>query len=150
MKHWVVAIVLMGACRPSGAGPSSTRLPDSSVTGHPRLWVRAAELPRLRSWATGKNPMWGALEGTAEEARADMDARKVPAGPDCMNDSGTQGCEEYAELFAFMSMVAPSDKARHDYATRAVRLLMMVMNRVAKGPSDDDQLRRDKFPIDDR
>jgi hypothetical protein len=144
--------VLLGACRPSGAGagPSSTRLPDSSVTGHPRLWVRAADLPRLRSWATGANPMWHALEGAAGEARGDMDAHKVPAGKDCLNDSGTQGCEEYAELFAFMSLVAPDEKARHDYATRSVRLLMMVMNRVAKGPSDDDQLRRDKFPIDDR
>src|SRR5947209_1273787 len=110
MRHWIVAVVLLGACRPSGAGSASTRLPDSSVTGHPRLWVRAGDLPRLRSWATGKNAMWDALRGAAEEARGEMDARKVPAGKDCMNDSGTQGCEEYAELFAFMSMVSPSEK----------------------------------------
>jgi hypothetical protein len=150
MRHWIVAIVLLGACRPSGAGSSSTRLPDSSVTGHPRLWVRAADLPRLRAWATGKNAMWDALRGAAEEARGEMDARKVPAGKDCMNESGTQGCEEYAELFAFMSLVSPSEKERHDYAARAIKLVMTVVQRAAKGPSDSDELRRDKFSIDDR
>ena len=153
MKNWVVAIVLttvVGACRPSGAGPSSTRLPDTSVSGHPRLWVRAGELPRLRAWATSGNPMWQALRGVAEEARDEMDAKKVPEGKNCMNDSGTQGCEEYAELFAFMSLLSPSDKERHDYATRAAKLLMNVINHAAKGPNDDDEIRRDKFPMDDR
>ncbi|HEX8954029.1 MAG TPA: hypothetical protein VF945_19375, partial [Polyangia bacterium] len=94
--------------------------------------------------------MWDALRGAAEEARGEMDARKVPAGKDCMNEPGTQGCEEYAELFAFMSLVSPSEKERHDYASRAAKLLMTVMTRVARGPSDSDELRRDKFPIDDR
>ena len=151
MRHTIIiALILFGACTPSGAGPASTRLVDTSVSGHPRLWVRAADLPRLRSWASGKNPLWDALRGAAEEARGEMDAHKVPAGKDCMNDSGTEGCEEYAEIFAFMSLVSPSDKERHDYATRAAKLLMMMMNRIAKGPSDSDELRRDKFPLDDR
>ncbi|MCA1665021.1 MAG: hypothetical protein LC659_12255, partial [Myxococcales bacterium] len=120
------------------------------MTGHPRLWVRAGDLPRLRAWTIGKNPMWDALRGAAEEARSEMDAGKVPAGKDCMNDSGTQGCEEYAELFAFMSLLSPSEKERHDYAARAVKLVMIVVDRAAKGPSDSDELRRDKFSIDDR
>lgn len=149
MRRWIVALSLLIACHPSGAVPA-TRLPDPGVSGHPRLWVRAADLPRLRAWAAGGNPMWVALKGAAEEARGEMDAHKVPAGKDCMNESGTQGCEEYAELFAFMSLVSPSEKERHDYASRAAKLLMTMMSRVAKGPSDSDELRRDKFPIDDR
>jgi len=60
---WIVALVVLGACRPSGAGHSSSsvRLPDTSVSGHPRLWVRAADLPQLRAWATSSNPMWESL-----------------------------------------------------------------------------------------
>lgn len=149
MRLWSFVILLLCACTSTGA-PASTRLPDTSVSGHPRLWVRAGDLPRLRTWAAGNNPMWTALKGAAEEARGEMDAHKVPAGQDCMNESGTQGCEEYAELFAFMSLVSPSEKERHDYASRAAKLLMTMMNRIARGPSDSDELRRDKFPIDDR
>ena len=147
----IIALILVGACRQSGAGHSSAsvRLPDASVSGHPRLWVRASDLPTLRAWATSSNPMWESLRGAAEEARAEVDSGKVPQGPDCTNNAN-QGCEEYAEIFAFMSLVSPSEKERHDYASRAAKMLMAIMNRVAKGPSDSDELRRDKFPIDDR
>ncbi len=148
----LVFAALAGACRSSASAPSapSVRLPDASITGHPRLWLRATDLPRLRAWATDKNPMWQALHAVAEEARAEMDRGKLPSGDRCMDESGTQGCEEWAEVFAFVSLVSPSEKERHDYAARAIKLLMAVVNRAARGKSDDDEIRRDKFAIDDR
>ena len=31
---------------------------DISSAGHPRLWLRADDLPRLRSWANESNPLY--------------------------------------------------------------------------------------------
>ena len=32
--------------------------PSAPLPGHPRLWVRAEDLPRLRSWAVDSNPLY--------------------------------------------------------------------------------------------
>jgi hypothetical protein len=153
MKRALAILLVLTACRPSASAPSPqfSRTPDvRTAAGHPRLWVRASDLPRLRSWATRSNPMWTALAAVGDEARADMDHKKVPHGDNCMDESGSQPCESYAELFAFLSLVSPSDKERNDYASRAVHMLMIMMNRAAKGPNDDDELRSNRFPVDDR
>src|SRR5262249_10144397 len=108
MKRALLSLVMLTACAPSTSAapsPSGPRAPDLTVTGHPRLWVRAADLPRLRAWATRGNPVWQALDGVADGARADMDQHKVPVGEACMDENGVQPCESYAELFAFMSLV---------------------------------------------
>jgi len=116
------------------------------VTDHPRLWLTADDLPRLRGWATEANPMWrDGLLVLAEELKADMDAGHVP-----QEDTGSAAWEEYptenhAEIFAFMSLVHPDASAREDYARRARTLLMHVMNEAAKGPAADAPFRDPAF-----
>ena len=64
-----------------------------------------------------------------------MDEGRVPD-----EDCGNVGYEEYptesyAELFAFLSLVENDAAARSDYAARARKLIMHIMNEAAKGPA---------------
>jgi len=103
---------------------------------HPRLWLTAADLPRLRAWATESNPLYrDGLALLAERAKQEMDEGRVPD-----QDCGNVGYEEYptemyAELFAFLSLAENDAAARADYAARARTLLMYIMNEAAKGPA---------------
>jgi len=105
-------------------------------TGQPRLWLTAADLPRLRTWAVDSNPLYAnGLALLAERAKQEMDEGRVPD-----QDCGNVGYEEYptemyAELFAFLALVENDAAARSDYAIRARTLLMHVMNEAAKGPA---------------
>lgn len=106
-------------------------------TGHPRLWLTAADLPRLRSWANDANPVYrDGLKVVAERAKADMDRGALAA------DCGGREWEEfptemYAELFAFMSLIETDASVRSDYATRARTLLMAAINQAAQGPATE-------------
>lgn len=117
------------------AQPTATPLPTvQSQSGHPRLWLTTAELPRLRSWAVESNPLYAdGLALLAERAKSEMDEGRVPD-----QDCGNVGYEEYptemyAELFAFLSLVENNATARTDYANRARTLLMHIMNEAIKG-----------------
>jgi hypothetical protein len=107
-----------------------------ATAGHPRLWLTAADLPRLRAWAAAGNPLYrDGLALLAARARQDMDEKRVPD-----QDCGNVGYEEYptemyAELFAFLSLVENDAAARADYAARGRTLLMHIMNEAAKGPA---------------
>jgi hypothetical protein len=103
---------------------------------HPRLWLTADDVARLRTWATDANPMYrDGLKVAAQRAVAAMDAKHVP-NEDCgfigYNEYVT---ENYAHMFAFMSLVDPDAAKRADYAVRARTLLMHVMNAAAQGPA---------------
>jgi hypothetical protein len=103
---------------------------------HPRLFVRAADLPRLRSWATESNPMWrDGLRVVAESAKRDMDQGKIPDKGDCVHQH--RYCESYAELFGFLSLVAPDEAERGDYARRAKVVLMSMIDRAYQGAPND-------------
>jgi hypothetical protein len=122
------------------------------VAGHPRLLIRADELPRLRSWASAGNPIYAkGLAVLARKARAEMDNGTVPR-----EDGGSKEYEEYptewyAELFAFMSLVEPNPGERADYGRRARKLLMYVIDKAAPGRGKPDQPFRDpEFSISDR
>jgi hypothetical protein len=120
------------------------------VTGHPRLWLRADDLPRLRAWAVETNPVYqDGLARVVEAAKADMDQGNVPG-----KDPGTvtyvdYPSEMYAELFAFMALVGPAGQ-RDGYAERAHVLLMHVMNEAAKGQAEGRPFRDPRFAVDDR
>ena len=124
--------------------------PVTPVTSHPRLWITSADLPRLRQWAVGSNPLYEeGLKVVAENAKAAMDDGRVPA-----HDSGGNVYEEYptemyAELFAFMSLIGP-EAERADYAGRARTLLMHVMNAAAHGAAAGQPFRDPEFSISDR
>jgi hypothetical protein len=125
-----------------GATAAVPRAKIEPVTSHPRLWITADDLPRLRSWATDANPFWrDGLAVLAEEARSEMDAGTVPgedSGDDAWEEYPTEG---YAEYFAFLSLVHPDEAARQDYAQRARTLLMHVMSEAVKGPAEGEPFR---------
>src|SRR5688500_13846017 len=74
--------------------------------GHPRLWITADDLPRIRSWATDANPFWrDGLAVLAESAKAAMDAGPLP--DDDPGDYVAGNSETFAELFAFLSLIHP-------------------------------------------
>jgi hypothetical protein len=121
--------------------PAAAQAPS----GHPRLWITQADLPRLRSWATDANPLWKrALYPALQAAIQTYDTRFFPGGVPAVPypDRGTRDyelyCSEaYAEFFAFLSLV-DNDAARRDAnALRARNLLMHVMNEAAKGCAID-------------
>lgn len=108
----------------------------AAAGAHPRLWLTPADVERLRTWATDANPMYkDGLSIAAQRAIADMNAKRVP-NEDCgfigYNEYMT---ENYAQLFAFMSLIDPDADKRADYAARARTLLMHVMNAAALGPA---------------
>jgi hypothetical protein len=81
-----------------------------------------------------------------------MDANEVP-GPDADNGTNTYveyPAETYAELFAFMSLVSPSETERADYARRARILLMYVIDRAALGAAEREPYRDPEFSTNDR
>jgi hypothetical protein len=103
---------------------------------HPRIWVRAADLPRLRSWASPSNPVYkSGLEAVAVEAKKTFDPQALEKGSEC----SIRGifCETYAELFAFMSLVAPDPAQRKDYGERAKAIVVKLFQRIDRNdPSD--------------
>ncbi len=120
----------------AGMPASVTPPPEPALSGgHPRLIVRAADLPRLRSWAVQSNPTWRAIERLTTTAKQDMDTGKIPGTGDCILQN--RFCESYAELFAFRSLVSPSEQERADSAARARRLLMHLIAKAdAAAPTD--------------
>jgi len=118
---------------------------------HPRLWVSVGDVPRLRAWATGANPMYAlGLAPLAEEAKAAMDAGLVPAEDDGGTTWIEYPSEMYAQLFAFMSLIEADADDRRDYAERSRTLLMHVMNEAANGSASDRPFRDPEFATSDR
>ncbi len=128
---------------------------SAPVTTHPRLFVRQEDLPRLKSWAVSANPVFqNGLLQAAETAKTTMDTpiatNNIPylgagfAGLPSLpyRDDGTNGfvaypCEDYAMLFAFMSLLYDEGTPEHeDYASRAKTLIMHVMDAAIQGPPD--------------
>jgi hypothetical protein len=126
----------------------TTGVPSS---GHPRLWLTAGDIPRLRAWAVPANPAYAdGLAILAENATAEMDAGNLPNGDEGGITWEQYPNEMYAELFAFMSLVENDASARADYAQRAHTLLMYVMNEAVQGPADGQPFRDPGFSIYDR
>lgn len=124
---------------------------NDALTTHPRLWLTPDDVIRVRSWATPDNPMYAqGLEPLALEAKAAMDAGSVPG----QDHGGTTWVEYpsemYAQLFAFMSLIAPDPADRQDYADRARTLLMYVIDEAANGPAPDQPFRDPEFATSDR
>lgn len=139
----VAASALAGLGAPDAARARSVPTP---IAGHPRLWLTADDLPRLRGRATAANPLWqDGLLVLADKLTADMDAGHVPG-----EDGGGNGWEQYptenhAEFFAFLALVHPDPAARADHARRARSLLMHAVGEAAKGPAPDQPFRDPAF-----
>lgn len=120
--------------------------PATPAKGHPRLWVRAADLPKLRARATPANPIYKELAAVAAEAVEAMDRGEIPSEGPCTYRRVY--CEAHAELFAFMSLISNDEAARSDYAARARKILLYIIDRVKKGDPKDPFNRR--FSTGDR
>ena len=127
------------------------------VTGHPRLWITAADLPRLRSWAVPTNPVY------AQGLKPALDSALVtyqsffpggqPASP--FPDGGSSNWEQYpveayAEFFAFHSLVDPDPSARVQYAQYARNLLMHGIDQAALGAAAGQPYRDPDFAVYNR
>ncbi len=123
-----------------GTAPPAVPPPVPS-TAHPRMWIRPADVDRLRSWATPANAMYAlGLQPAVAAAIVAYDTRFFPGGqpaaswPDPGGTAWTAyATEAYAELFAFMSLVDPDPAARPAHGARARNLLMHVIAEAAKG-----------------
>jgi hypothetical protein len=138
----------------SAPSPSTTVVPTapadrsaSLATGHPRIWITAADLPRLRGWANPQNPVWAAgIVPALQQALTIYDKEFFPGGQPNPSwpDPGTsnwvpRSTEALAEFFAFLSLVDPNPAARAAHGDRARKLLMHAIHEADKGPDPDPQ-----------
>ena len=138
--------------------PPVTTIPQP-VTGHPRLWITAADLPRLQSWAVPSNPIYGqGLVPLLNTAITDYNTHFFPNGvpnptyPDFGDTQGYTGLltEQYALIFALHALIDPSPGARIQHAQRARNLIMVALNQAAQGPLSEAPFRDPLFPVYNR
>lgn len=135
----------------AGSRPRAVIIAASPASSHPRLWLRGADLPRLRAWAISGNPIFrDGLAVVARRARADMDAGRVSADDGGGATYEQYPTESYAELFAFMSLISPDPAQRADYARRARSLLLYVMREAVRGVQPGQPFRWPAFATSDR
>jgi hypothetical protein len=124
--------------------------PPPPVTGHPRLFITQNDIPRLRALAVSGNPYYEqGLKVRVQRALDNMNNGRVP-NMDGGNAWVMYPTEIHAELFAFMSLVAPTQAERDNYAQRARTLLMYVINEAAKGQASGQPYRDPYFAVYDR
>ncbi len=147
-----------------GAGPESqpfslTTMPDNpnAVKGHPRLLITEQDLPVLRQWAVNTNPIFVALQNMLNSAINTYNTKFYPGGienpnwPDLGNTTWSgYVTEQYAEFFAFWSMIDPNVSERINHARRARRLLMYVIDHALLGPAANIPFRDPGFMTYDR
>ncbi|HSX60913.1 MAG TPA: choice-of-anchor D domain-containing protein [Tahibacter sp.] len=123
---------------------------------HPRLWIAAADLPQLRQWAAGGNPVYAnGLRQLALSSAQAMDRGDIPGDDNGGSTWSPVNTEEYAALFAFMSLVDPDAAARAQWAQRGRTLLMHVIDRVdacmrASPPTQQGSFCALSFSVSDR
>jgi hypothetical protein len=129
------------------------------VTGHPRLWLTPADLPRLSRWCAPSNPVYQqGLLPLLNKALADYSTQFFPGGtpnPNYPDPGDTQGytgllSEQYALIFALHSLIDPSAAARLQYAQQARNLLMVPMNLAAQGALSGAPFRDPLFSVYNR
>jgi hypothetical protein len=159
------SVLLSGAIGPGCAGDETTDCGNSicPTTGHPRLWLKSADLPRLQGWAKKDNPIWeeGMVPMLAEaevryssEGAVDVNNRPIDAFfPPSLGgqpnptwaDDGTSGVgfsrvETIAQLFAFRSLMETDEKKKADYAEKAKKLLLYAMEKASTCLAPDESL----------
>jgi hypothetical protein len=122
--------------RVAGAATLTFTASPTPTTGHPRLMVTPGMLPGLRAKATAGNPLYQAL---VARANLYLDGDKMwswscdgATGQPSSDQSGG-GKETDAQLFAFLSMVAPTQAERDRWACYGRDVWVYVMNQAVNG-----------------
>ena len=139
--------VLSSAAPPPVMPLSPASMGAPVVAGHPRIWITAADLPRLRAWASPQNPVWQAgIVPAMQQALSIYDKEFFPGGqpnprwPDTGIANWTaRSTEAFAEFFAFLSLVDPDPVARAAHGARARNLLMYVVHEADRKVDSDPQ-----------
>lgn len=143
LKHIMLLGMLMFIIAPM------TSAQDSSP--HPRLWINQESLENYRQWANESNPFYSeSILPMAEQARQEMDSGNILNGDLGGNAYEDYISENYAALFAFMSLIHPDETERADYAQRARTLLMHVIGEASKGVAAGEPFRDPEFSTMDR
>ncbi len=129
--------------------PPASDPPGGVLAGHPRIFIRQQDLPRLQGWAVSSNPIWNDLLylGTQRKAAMDSGALNGDSGD---GDAGFIPIETDAEFFAFMALLHPDAATRADYTRRAHDLVMTVINQAALGAATGQPYRDPMFSIGNR
>ena len=144
--------------RPAEAARASAPASAPASTGHPRFWLTAADLPRLRRWANPGNPIYAdVILPRLREYGKVYDEKFFPGGKPAnpFPDPGGptlvfEPLEQYAAFFGFMSLITTDAAKSADYAGRARKLLMYAMERAAEGVGAGLPFRDPTFSIKDR
>ena len=135
------------------------------VATHPRLWVTAADLPRLQSWATPGNPVYAqGMAPLLAQAVRDYNTYYFPGGsaaspyPDpgdtqgygILPDGASSNTESQAVILAFHSLIDTNGANRILYAKYARNLLMYAMNQAALGHQASAPFRDPMFAVYNR
>lgn len=140
------------------APPPVTSVPQP-ITGHPRLWITPADLPRLQSWAVATNPIYAqGLQPLAEECLSGYETAFFtngapnPVYPDFGDAQGYTGLlsEQYMMVLAFNALIDPSPAARRQDAQAAHDIMMYAMNLAALGTNAGAPFRDPSFPVYNR
>jgi hypothetical protein len=135
---------------PTAPAPAVIRDITAGIpVGHPRLWITADDLPRLRTWAAATNPVWAdGLSRVLAQVRTTVDSGRAIVG----RSAGwvEDPVEVDAEVLAFASLVEPDPSMRAADQQRARRLLLRGISAAARGAADGSAYRDPSFSIDDR
>ena len=154
--HFDVIVTNASGARTSDAALLRVNAPVARVaaTTHPRLWLRAEDLPRLRSWATSGNPLYGTASGGALYQLALTARDRIESGAVPRDDNGGStytpyATETYAALMAFMSLV-DLDAARNPRWIAAGKTALFAIIDAADQGIGPGKFRSDSFASSDR
>jgi hypothetical protein len=134
-----------------GVTKPTLKPPSVVVTGHPRLFIREGDIARLRTFASPGNSIYeSGLKKLVDESVKAMDNGTMKKEDTGAINGWSYPNEAYAMLFAFMSLVSPSQADRDAFGKRAKTLLMDMIKEAAKGAAPDKPFRDARFSIGDR
>lgn len=132
------------------------------AAGHPRLWLRPADVATYRTWATPGNAVYQTLRQLLTRANYGYqicfpNGQAAVPYPDIGDANGWSGAtitvsndlvsEQHALTLAFFALIDPDPAARLVHAQKARALFMYVMNEAAKGHAPGQPFRDPLFAI---
>jgi hypothetical protein len=132
-----------------------------ATSGHPRLFLTADDLPRLRSWATSENPIYqhgmvpflASLETDYLKRWFNSDETPKTPFPDNGDTNGytPANCVEMlAVVFAFNALIDPDPAAQIRYGKYARNLVMHGLSLAALGVAAGVPFRDKLFAVSNR